>query len=273
MAGQGVERKKEIKARSIIPGKQGWKTVGWVALLCVWVFAAVVVSQLFVGWMMFLILRERFDEPMWTSVYSALAYALALVLAVVVPMRWKMSWSLKVKSAGGEVRKKGAKAVATPTRELLGLKGTPTWTDIGLAPIGYVAGTLLAAGLVWVFSQFAWFDAGEAQNLGYNFYMSGGERAVAFIATVVVAPVVEEVIFRGWLYGKLRTRLSATIAILVVSVLFGLVHLQWNVGVNVFALSVVLCGLREVTGTIWAGILVHMLKNGVAFYLVYVLGA
>ncbi len=238
-------------ARLKIPAKRGWRTVLWVGLLCVWVFCSVVVSQLLVGWVMvFLLGSERFFEPMWTAVYSALSYALALVLVLIAPLtKWRAS-----------------------TRELLGLSETPTWTDIGLAPVGYIVATLLAAGLTWVFSQFAWFNAGEVQDLGYNFYMSGGERAVAFIATVVIAPVVEEVIFRGWLYGRLRTRLSGLVATLAVSVLFGLVHLQWNVGVNVFALSVVLCGLREVTGTIWAGILAHMIKNGVAFYLVYVVG-
>ena len=41
---------------------------------------------------------------------------------------------------------------------------------------------------------------------------------------------------------------------------------------NVFALSVALCVLREITGTIYAGILTHMIKNGVAFYLLYVMG-
>ena len=91
---------------------------------------------------------------------------------------------------------------------------------------------------------------------------------------------MEEVIFRGWLYGKLRQKLSGKtseitgiiISILLVSLLFGIVHMQWNVGVNVFALSVVLCVLREITGTIYSGILVHMLKNGIAFYFLYVAG-
>ena len=49
-------------------------------------------------------------------------------------------------------------------------------------------------------------------------------------------------------------------------------HGQWNVGVNVFAMSIVLCTLREITGTIYAGILLHMLKNTIAFVLVYIVG-
>jgi membrane protease YdiL (CAAX protease family) len=139
---------------------------------------------------------------------------------------------------------------------------------------------LLAAGIVGLFSLFPWFNAGEAQNVGFSYYVTGGDRLVAFLTLVVIAPIAEEVIFRGWLYGRMREELlrrfsnkvSMVISIFLVSLLFGIVHLQWNVGVNVFALSVVLCALREITGTIHAGILLHMLKNGVAFYMLFMLG-
>ena len=110
--------------------------------------------------------------------------------------------------------------------------------------------------------------------------MSGGDRVLAFLTLVVVAPIAEEIVFRGWLYGKMREKIaseysnkvSMVVSILLVSLLFGAVHGQWNVGVNVFAMSVVLCGLREITGTIYAGILLHMLKNGVAFWMLYMMG-
>ncbi|MDO5451708.1 MAG: CPBP family intramembrane metalloprotease, partial [Candidatus Saccharibacteria bacterium] len=165
-------------------------------------------------------------------------------------------------------------------REEMGLRGWPTWTDIGLAPVGFAVYLMLAAVLTAIFTVFPWFDPGETQNIGFSLTLTGFDRIVAFATLVVVAPIAEEIIFRGWLYGKLRAKLSEKvsnvagmiISILLVSVLFGVVHLQWNVGVNVFALSVVLCGLREITGTIYAGILLHMLKNGVAFYMLYVLG-
>ena len=90
------------------------------------------------------------------------------------------------------------------------------------------------------------------------------------IALVFIAPIAEEILMRGWLYGKLRTKLKAPLAILLVSLVFALLHGQWNVGVTVFSLSLVLCTLREITGTIWSGIILHMLSNGIAFYLLYV---
>ena len=154
-------------------------------------------------------------------------------------------------------------------REELGLKGTPTWIDIGLAPVGFILYFLLATLLVGIFSRFDWFDVTETQNVGYDNLYSAFDRIVAFIALVVIAPIAEEIIFRGWLYGKLRARLSLVPAIILVSALFGFLHGQWNVGINVFALSIILCLQREITGTIYSGIVLHMLKNGIAFSLLY----
>lgn len=90
------------------------------------------------------------------------------------------------------------------------------------------------------------------------------------LALVIIAPIAEEIIMRGWLYGKLRSRLKVPLAILLVSIVFAFLHGQWNVGVGVFVLSLVLCGLREITGTIWSGILLHIISNGIAFYLLYI---
>ena len=231
-----------------------WRITRYVILLVIWVFCSVVASQVVVGLIMGLLLGpEQLNKPVWSGVYSLLSYVIALLLIVLVPP-------------------KIIKKAKSPTREGLGLKGLPTWTDIGLSPVGYIVSTLLAMGLVWLFSLFPWFNAEQSQATGFSPFMAGGEKIIAFLVLVVLAPIVEEIIFRGWLYGKLRARMSMVPAILIVSVLFGLMHFQWNVGVNVFALSVVACVMREITGTIYAGILTHMIKNGVAFYLLYVLG-
>ena len=267
------------QARNKVPQKQWWGLAFKVLLLLVWVAAAVIVAQLIVGYLMLWMLgRETFLQPVPTAIYSALSYILALVWILLATPRITVKLKIKNKDSGHSTNGKLVPKVMG--REDLGLKGIPTWTDIGLAPVGFIVATLLAAGLVAVFSIFPWFDAGQAQEVGFSTYLVGFDRVVAFIILVVVAPVAEELIFRGWLYGKLRPMLSAkmsdaasmAISIFLVSLLFSIVHMQWNVGVNVFAMSIVLCGLREITGTIYAGILMHMVKNGVAFWLLYILG-
>lgn len=238
--------------------------VAWVGLLCVWVFSSVIASQFVVGLIMYPILQEKLAEPAWTAVYEVISYVIALTLIILVPPLFGKKLKQKPKDTGSFTVK--------ATREELGLRSTPTWTDIGLSLVGFIASALLAWVLTWIFTLIPGFDAEQAQDVGFSYFLSGGERAIAFLMLVVIAPIVEEIIFRGWLYGKLRARLGMVASILITSALFGLVHMQWNVGVNVFALSVVCCVLREVTGTIYAGILTHMIKNGVAFYLVYVMG-
>lgn len=257
------------------PKRRGWKLFLMLMGMMLWVFASVISAQLVMGYLMIWIMGpDNFSQPVATAVYSALSYILAMLLVIIIP-------ALILDKNGRTNHKKlsSQKHKLINYREL-GLHDWPTWTDIGLAPVGYIVYLILAAGLVALFSLFPWFNAGEVQEVGFSYYLTGGDRLVAFLTLVVVAPVAEEIIFRGWLYGRMReellkkfsNRTSMVISIFLVSLLFGIVHMQWNVGVNVFALSLVLCALREITGTIHAGILLHMLKNGIAFYLLFVLG-
>ena len=246
-----------------------------IIVLMAWVGVAIFVSQYILGWLMILLIGvEAFQKPFMIAIYSALSYVMAMVLIILVPLLYK-----KLKTP--DAKKSKQKFIdLKKLKDDLGLKGLPTWTDLGLAPVGFFVYLILAFLLTTLFSQFAWFDAGEAQDVGFSLFMSRPEKLIAFLTLVVVAPIAEEIIFRGFLYGKMRSKLavatsnkiSMILSIVLTSLLFGIMHMQWNVGVNVFAMSIVLCTLREITGTIHAGILLHMLKNGIAFYLLYVLG-
>lgn len=240
--------------------KSGWIKFWYVLGICAWVFAVVVGVQLLLAFLLTRIISvDILKAPLANMLFSAVTYILALLILIFLTP--KLIQLIKKQ-----------KKFQIISREKIGLKGLPTWTDIGLSPIGYVATIAISAGLTWVFTLMPWFNASETQELGYSQYMMGMERGIAFIALVVLAPIAEEIIFRGWLYGKLRVEVPKWAAILTTSLVFGLVHMQWNVGIAVFAMSVINCLLREVTGTVYAGILVHMINNGVAFFLVYVAG-
>lgn len=55
---------------------------------------------------------------------------------------------------------------------------------------------------------------------------SGGTFAEHFIAAAVLAPIAEELLFRGLIYGTLRRVLKWPAAILVSCAIFGLMHGQ-----------------------------------------------
>ncbi len=255
---QKTEVKPTNRARSKTAQKLPfWKLALSIIGLLIWVAAVIIACQYAVTFGLYFILgRDLLTTPVWTTVCNALIYALATFLIIWVPVKFFKKRPL--------------------SRTELGFKGLFTWTDILLAPAGFIVYLIFASVLIAIFSNFSFFDASEAQELGYNL-LNGFDRVVAFFALCVIAPVAEELIFRGWLYAKLRAlipgkRLSLILSILLVSILFGLLHGQWNVGVNVFAMSIVLCTMREITGTIYSGILLHILKNTIAFALVYIFG-
>lgn len=163
------------------------------------------------------------------------------------------------------------KRVRTTSLETLGLSRLVSWSDIGLAPVTFVLYMVASSVVLAVLTAtIVGFPADQAQDVGFKAFGSRTDNLLAFTTLVVLAPIAEETLFRGYLYGKLKKYIPTIVAALITSALFGLAHLQWNVGIDVFILSMFLCGLRSLTGSIWAGILVHMIKNGIAFYLLFI---
>ncbi len=191
------------------------------------------------------------NNTMKTALYSAAFYVIIFGILILIPRFFKVKTS----------------------RKDLGLKGWLTWQDILVAIIGFVIYLLLATILTSLFSLFPGFDANQVQDVGFNDVYSFRDLLITFISLVVIAPIAEELIFRGYIYGKLRKHLTGKqgifIAIFITSALFGFLHGQFNVGINVFAMSIIMCLQREFTGTIYSGILLHMIKNAIAFYLLY----
>jgi membrane protease YdiL (CAAX protease family) len=135
--------------------------------------------------------------------------------------------------------------------------------------VGYFAYILLT----WVaalLGKLAHWDLDQPQELGFSTNPEPYNLVLMFVLLVIVVPITEELLFRGFLYRVFRIRTSFWNTALLVSLLFGLVHGNLGVGLDVFALSLVLCYLRESTQSLWPGIILHGLKNAIAFTVVYI---
>lgn len=121
----------------------------------------------------------------------------------------------------------------------------------------------------------------QKQDVGFNQVSGSLALGLTFISLVVLPPLAEEITMRGFLYSGLRKWLPRFAAALLVSLLFGAAHLAeggaagplWIGAIDTFTLSMVLVFLREKTGNLWAGIVLHACKNGLAFMLLYIIHA
>jgi len=190
------------------------------------------------------------NEVLVNAIIAVLVYLVTLSIAILLPRLIKRRYVSKA---------------------ALGLGDLPTWTDIILAPAGFIVYMIISSVLLMlVINAVPGFNANQPQDVGFDRLVNSFELLLGFVTLVIVAPIAEEVLFRGFLYGKLRQYHPILISATVTSVLFGLIHGAWNVAIDTFALSIVLCALREMTGRIWAPILLHMVKNAIAFYILFI---
>src|SRR5439155_17661614 len=84
---------------------------------------------------------------------------------------------------------------------------------------------------------------------------------LAFFAVVIVAPIAEELFFRGFLYQALRRWRGVTQGILLSALVFALAHVSPIIIPSIFALGVILAFLFERRGSLAATIAAHMSYN------------
>ncbi|MBG92441.1 MAG: hypothetical protein CL792_00455 [Chloroflexi bacterium] len=95
--------------------------------------------------------------------------------------------------------------------------------------------------------------------------------AVLAIAVVVVAPIAEEVFFRGLIYRAISGIYSPLIGIIVSGFLFGLFHFNLGVLVPFSLIGMLLAWGFQSTGSLFVPIAVHFVINSVS-YVVTVVG-
>jgi hypothetical protein len=87
---------------------------------------------------------------------------------------------------------------------------------------------------------------------------------------VFVAPLAEEIVFRGILYPTIKQAGFPRTAWWVTSLFFGAIHLNWVAFVPLTVFSLLLIYIYEKTGSLWASITAHSLFNFTSFAMLMV---
>jgi membrane protease YdiL (CAAX protease family) len=144
----------------------------------------------------------------------------------------------------------------------LGLRRAPGARSVGLVLLAIVAYGWVGA--VWLRTT---RPGPSPDPFAGVWHQSTIVIALSGVAACVVAPVMEEVFFRGLLYRSLRNRMDVPWACLLAAAMFGAIHFQygWADKVDVALFGVTACLLYEYTGSLLPGIAMHSLIDGAGF--------
>ena len=136
-----------------------------------------------------------------------------------------------------------------------------------IAPMGVVITYLFLYGIeLWGYA--AWLDQyfGDDAKLQetvktYQETDALTIRIMIALSAIIIAPVAEEIVFRGYIYATIKRFSTRLVGALLSSLLFGVVHFNISAFIPLVFLALVLTLAYELSGSIWAPISIHALFN------------
>lgn len=166
---------------------------------------------------------------------------------------------------------------------LVKLRGKATRLSLGMVPVGLAA----VGAAVFVGGSIGFFSGWVAQELVVRFpSLDTGHfdlirsillegpvlpRVPMYLAVVVMAPIAEELVFRGALWDFLEESLGRWGALFSTTVLFALYHGDRLHILGILATGLFLGALRLFSGSVWPGIVAHALNNLLGVAVIFVL--
>jgi membrane protease YdiL (CAAX protease family) len=168
-------------------------------------------------------------------------------------------------------------AYILPVVVILAWKRIP-WRQIGFGKfdwgtMGIGCGMLIGGyGIIFVHNITLTLLGVDTQGQAFLDIFNSLDSPVWFmLAVVVIAPVVEEVFFRGFLFQGFRKKYGWVSAMLLSSGIFAAAHLDPVALVPTFVLGVVLTYVYHRSNSVWPGVILHFLVNASSTCSFYVL--
>ncbi|UXA16043.1 CPBP family intramembrane glutamic endopeptidase [Mycobacterium sp. SMC-4] len=118
----------------------------------------------------------------------------------------------------------------------------------------------IPAALLWV--QIVGQDANSAAGEVFGGLRGSWPAAVlVFVVIVIVAPVCEEILYRGLLWGAIDRRWGRWAALVISTVVFALAHLEWTRAPLLVVVAVPIALARLYTDNLYASIVAHQVTN------------
>ena len=153
-----------------------------------------------------------------------------------------------------------------------------TWADVGFRNaqpnvLAIGCGLVVLAFFVNLVNNLIMFALGaEVQAQQFTGTFDQLEQPALLLFTgIVLAPLIEETVMRGFLFAGLRQRLGWVKAALISSAIFGALHLSIAAFIPTFTLGFLFCYLYQRSNSTWPGIILHTLINSFGLCGAYIL--
>ena len=110
----------------------------------------------------------------------------------------------------------------------------------------------------------------QVEAVAGNGNLGPQQLVLMFILIAVLAPIAEEIFFRGMLYPLLRERFGMVAGVVSNALIFALIHFIPILIPGLFIVGLCITYLRERSGSIWPSVLYHMLQNSLGLIAIVV---
>jgi membrane protease YdiL (CAAX protease family) len=176
-------------------------------------------------------------KEFFNTIFEQILMVLPILLLFMVRKESMLSlWGLGLKNVG------------------LGFKEALKW----IIPL-YIVISLFQFGLTQLFPK--WFEGDQAAVEMANMANAPVQKIMMFILAGLIAPVIEEIVFRGFFYETLKRFLPIGFSALWVGIFFGIVHMHIGNLLALTVLGVAFSIVYERSKTLWSSIFLHGIFN------------
>ena len=160
------------------------------------------------------------------------------------------------------------------TKKVLLLDKKPTPAMVLDVVLTYGLYFLVLIATTVALGMFTGVNIEQAQDLGIATPESLGSKLIIFAMLVIIPPIYEELLFRGFLFNTLKKYGGQILAVILTCLLFGAAHLEydnlnWIAGIDTLIFSGFLIYISQKHQSLYSAMMLHAIKNAVAFYVLF----